>query len=175
MPGSWSIPVKTTLSTTPGIGATNLFARDAVLAGMGIRNGITELFNFHLNHTPAYGAAIAQDGHIKINDDLFANGHQQQWQIKVTYVDKGSSSWWVEYSDGQNVVSSDPVSRNDSDRVKTASIDLPAARFNNQLGNAADFRIFNGGTEDLEVRFVRLIKNRRPVVAHIFEDGFENP
>ncbi|WP_456374503.1 hypothetical protein, partial [Thiolapillus sp.] len=49
-------------------GATNLFARDAVQAGMGIRNGITELFNFHLNHTPAYGAAIAQDGHIVIDE-----------------------------------------------------------------------------------------------------------
>ena len=318
-------------------GATNLFARDAVLAGMGIRNGITELFNFHLNHTPAYGAAITQGGHIEINedwpllndkrtigaenecynacgynarnlyyaikmsnlkalqmrskrlyvvpqdsylstysghwdwvrhslgkqrynsadawvalrtaqdkywtyddshswtgapwvrnlerwlvqkdvgtngvtrrgtdhhineidpdngeswegrltdhangqdymyffvDDLFANGHQQQWQLKVAYIDNGSSNWRVEYSDGERIVSSNPVNRNNSGRVRTASIDLPAARFNNQLVNAADFRIFNGGTEDLEVRFVRLIKNHRPIVAPIFEDGFETP
>src|SRR5262249_20100254 len=28
-------------------------ARDAVAGGMGIRTGITELFNFHLNHIPA--------------------------------------------------------------------------------------------------------------------------
>ena len=48
----------------PWDGAANLLARDAVLAGHGIRTGITELFNFHLNHTPAYGATIAQDGHI---------------------------------------------------------------------------------------------------------------
>ncbi|WP_456413071.1 hypothetical protein [Thiolapillus sp.] len=318
-------------------GATNLFARDAVQAGMGIRNGITELFNFHLNHTPAYGAAIARDGHIEINedwpllndkrtigaenecyracgynardlyyaikmsnlkalqmrtkrlyvvpqdsylstypdhwdwvrnslgkqrhnsadawvalrtaqdkywtyddshswngapwirnlerwlvqkdvganghtrrgtdhhmneidpdngeswegrltdhangqdymyffaDDLFTSDHQQQWQLKVTFVDKGNSNWWIEYSDGQHVVSSDPVGRRNSGQVRTASIDLPGARFSNQLENAADFRIFNGGTEDLEVRFVRLIKNRRPVVARIFEDSFEQP
>src|SRR4051794_13392176 len=41
-----------------------LFARDAVQAGMGIRTGITELFNFHLNEIPAYGTTIAPDGHL---------------------------------------------------------------------------------------------------------------
>jgi len=47
----------------------DLFARDAVAAGMGIRTGITELFNFHLNDVPAYGARIAQDGHVVTDDD----------------------------------------------------------------------------------------------------------
>jgi hypothetical protein len=46
-----------------------LFARDAVEAGMGIRNGITELFNFHLNEVPAYGTTIGPDGHLVTNDD----------------------------------------------------------------------------------------------------------
>ncbi len=317
-------------------GATNLFARDAVLAGMGIRNGITELFNFHLNHTPAYGASIAPDGHILIDedwplltdkrtigaenecynacgyqakhlnydirmsnlkalqmrskrlyvvpgdsylstypahwdwvrnslgkqrynsadawvalrtaqdkywmddkshtwhgapwvrnlerwlvqkdvgtdgmtsrgsdyhkneidadngeswegrltdhangqdyvyffvDDVFATTYQQQWQLKVTFVDKGHSDWWIEYMNGQQLVTSETVQRGNSEHVKTATIDLPGARFSNQLDNAADFRIFNGGTEDLELRFVRLVKKRRPVVATIFEDGFED-
>ncbi|EGC38388.1 hypothetical protein DICPUDRAFT_76006 [Dictyostelium purpureum] len=36
----------------------NLLAKDAVSKGMGIRNGITELFNFHLNQIPAYGITI---------------------------------------------------------------------------------------------------------------------
>ncbi|HID45782.1 MAG TPA: hypothetical protein EYP34_08515 [Chromatiaceae bacterium] len=318
-------------------GATNLLARDAVQAGMGIRNGITELFNFHLNHTPAYGAAIASDGHIMINedwplltdkrtigaenecynacgaktknlyyaikmsnlkalqmrtkrlyvvpedsylstysdhwdwvrhslgkqrhnsadawvalrtaqdkywmdddshnwnnapwvrnlerwlvqkdigpdgitrrgtdrhvneigedngeswegrltdhangqdyvyffvDDVFATTYRQEWQLKVTFVDEGTSSWWVEYPDGQKLIFSETINRSDSGKVKTASIDLPGAYFNNQLENAADFRICNGGQNDLEVRFVRLIKKRRPVVARIFEDGFEDP
>ncbi|WP_456379997.1 hypothetical protein [Thiolapillus sp.] len=318
-------------------GATNLFARDAVQAGMGIRNGITELFNFHLNHTPAYGAAIAPDGHIKINedwplltdkrtigaenecynacgyhakdlyyaikmsnlkvlqmrskrlyvvpgdsylstysahwdwvrnslgkqrhnsadawvalrtaqdkywnydnshtwndapwvrnlerwlvqkdigtngmtrrgsdhrtdeidadngeswegritdhanghdyfyffiDDVFATAYQQQWQLKVTFVDKGGSNWWIEYMNEQSLVSSVSIPRSNSGLARTTTVDLPGAQFNNQLPNAADFRIFNGGTEDLEIRFVRLIKNRRPVVAVIYEDGFEDP
>jgi hypothetical protein len=46
-----------------------LFARDAVEAGMGIRNGITELFNHHLNEIPAYGTTIGPDGHLVTNDD----------------------------------------------------------------------------------------------------------
>lgn len=45
-----------------------LFARDAVAAGMGIRNGITELFNFHLGDVPAYGTTIGADGHLRTDD-----------------------------------------------------------------------------------------------------------
>jgi hypothetical protein len=45
------------------------FARDAVEAGMGIRNGISELFNFHLGEIPAYGTTIGPDGHLVTNDD----------------------------------------------------------------------------------------------------------
>ncbi|WP_293647570.1 hypothetical protein [Thiolapillus sp.] len=319
-------------------GATNLLARDAVQAGLGIRNGITELFNFHLNHTPAYGATIAQDGHIEINedwplltdkrtigaenecynacgyhakdlyyairmsnlkalqmrtkrlyvvpedsylstyathwdwvrhslgkqrdnsadawvalrtaqdkywiddhshswngapwvrnlerwlvqkdvgsdgisrrgsdhhvneidrdngeswegrltdhangqdylyffiDDLFAADFQQSWQLKVTFVDQGNSAWWVEYPDsGNRIIASETVSRSNSGKVKTATIDLPHAFFDNQMANAADFRIFNGGQEDLEVRFVRLIRKNRPAVTLLFQDGFEDP
>jgi len=44
--------------------ADDLLARDAVVKGMGIRTGITEEFNFHLNHVPAYGTTIAADGHM---------------------------------------------------------------------------------------------------------------
>ncbi|BAO45129.1 hypothetical protein [Thiolapillus brandeum] len=318
-------------------GATNLFARDAVLAGMGIRNGITELFNFHLNHTPAYGAAIAEDGHIVIDedwpllrdkriigaenecynacgyhvsdlyysirmsnlkalqmrtkrlyvvpqdsylssypehwtwvrhelgkqrenapdawvalrtaqdkywiddtshtwngapwihnlerwlvqndvgsdgmtrkgtdhrvnevdadngeswegrrtdhasgqdyfyffvDDVFANDPGQQWQLKVTYVDTGNSSWRVEYTSGSSLIESDPVPRTNSGLVKTATIDLPGARFDNGLPNSADFRIYNGGSDDLEIRFVRLIRRHPPAAQVVFADGFESP
>ena len=45
------------------------FARDAVDAGMGIRNGITELFNHHLSEIPAYGTTIGPDGHLVTDDD----------------------------------------------------------------------------------------------------------
>jgi len=37
---------------------------------MGVRSGLTELFNFHLNEAPAYGAHIASDGHLT-NDETW--------------------------------------------------------------------------------------------------------
>ena len=42
----------------------DLLARDAVATGMGIRNGIPEDFNFHLDEVPAYGSTIAPNGHL---------------------------------------------------------------------------------------------------------------
>ncbi len=48
----------------------NLFARDAVAAGMGIRNGIPEEFNFHLSQAPAYGSTVRPDGHLVVDETL---------------------------------------------------------------------------------------------------------
>lgn len=50
--------------------ADDLLARDAVEAGMGIRTGITEISNFHLNEAPAYGSAIQPDGHMIVDETL---------------------------------------------------------------------------------------------------------
>ena len=47
----------------------DLHARDAVAKGMGIRTGITEVFNFHLSHVPAYGTTIAADGHMTTDEN----------------------------------------------------------------------------------------------------------
>ena len=46
----------------------DLLARDAVAAGLGIRTGITEEFNFHLAQVPAWGATIAPDGHVATDE-----------------------------------------------------------------------------------------------------------
>ncbi len=316
-------------------GATNLFAKDAVQSGMGIRNGITELFNFHLNHTPAYGAHIAQDGHIVIDenwplltdkriigaenecynacgytaqnlfyaikmsnfkalqmrtknlyvvpddsyldaypqhwswvrdqlgkqrtsaadawavlrtakdqywaddtshtwtgapwvnnlerwlvqkdispdgltqqgtehhsneldtdnaeswegrrthraqdqdylyfyvDDVFASDNNQQWQLKVTYLDSGSAQWRIEYSDGSSIVHTESVVQSNSGLSKTATFNLNNVQFNNSMTASADFRIFNGGNNDIEVYFVRLIRTTEPQYELIFQDHFE--
>lgn len=44
--------------------ADDLLARYAVEHGMGVRTGISELSNFHLNEVPAYGTTIGPDGHL---------------------------------------------------------------------------------------------------------------
>lgn len=45
-------------------------AERATEAGIGIRNGIPELFNFHLNEAPAYGSHVQPDGHLTVDESL---------------------------------------------------------------------------------------------------------
>ena len=47
--------------------ADDLLAAKAVGAGFGVRTGITEVSNFHLSETPAYGSSIQPDGHLAID------------------------------------------------------------------------------------------------------------
>ncbi len=54
----------------PFEGADDLLAQQAVEAGMGIRTGITELSNFHLNEAPAYGSRIEPNGHLVVDESL---------------------------------------------------------------------------------------------------------
>ncbi len=51
-----------------GFGAFEHHAADATAMGLGVRSGITELFNFHLNESPAYGSHIDTDGHVRIDE-----------------------------------------------------------------------------------------------------------
>jgi hypothetical protein len=46
--------------------ADDLLATRAVRAGLGVRTGISELSNFHLSETPAYGSHIKPTGHLGI-------------------------------------------------------------------------------------------------------------
>jgi len=50
--------------------ADDLLAAQAVDAGMGIRNGITEPSNFHLSEAPAYGSHIEPGGHMVVDESL---------------------------------------------------------------------------------------------------------
>jgi hypothetical protein len=45
----------------------DLLAKEAVDGGMGVRTGITELSNFHLNDAPAYGSRIQPNGHLAVD------------------------------------------------------------------------------------------------------------
>ena len=48
----------------------DLLAAQAVAAGIGIRNGISEESNFHLSEAPAYGSHIQPDGHMVVDETL---------------------------------------------------------------------------------------------------------
>ncbi|MBG6237726.1 hypothetical protein IWX78_000669 [Mycetocola sp. CAN_C7] len=51
----------------------DLLTAQAVDAGLGIRNGITEMFNFHLSEAPAYGSHILPNGHLSLDDTLLVH------------------------------------------------------------------------------------------------------
>jgi len=69
------------------------FARDAVQAGMGIRNGISELFNFHLNEVPAYGTTIGADGHLVTDESwMLFDGRRIAATENECYTDCGFKS-----------------------------------------------------------------------------------
>lgn len=319
-------------------GAFELHATQAVMAGMGIRNGITELFNFHLNETPAYGSHIQPDGHVTIDESftVHANNHvignenecfnacgfstndpyyavvmsnlkalqlrtthllvepvesylsdyAQHWtwvkyqlgkkvsnspdawvalreyqdtffidnepsndvnwdgkpwlhnferwlvqkdmapdglsqrgtdirtnvlesdngtsyegrltnrstnqdylyfyvqdefaiditnnmQVNVTYLDTGTTTWQLQFRNASGQTESQSVTNTNSNNKKTARFNLPAINLDNGMNGASDFRIYNGGINDIEVRFVRLIKLNEPQEDIIFINGFE--
>ncbi len=105
--------------------------------------------------------------------DNFSSGDTPNMQIKVTYIDMGTSSWQLQYRNtlGQTVV--DSVTNTNSNNTKTATFNLINASFDNSMTGNADFRIYNGGANNIEVNFVRLIRMVEPLGESIFSNGFE--
>lgn len=56
--------------------------------------------------------------------------------------------------------------RNDN-QWKTVTFEIKDAAFLNRQNSNMDFRIFNGGQQDLTVRFVRVIKLQPPSYGNI--------
>lgn len=97
-------------------------------------------------------------------DDKFMKGGNNKVQIKVTYLDNNVSEWWIEYDafSGNNYQKSSPINNINDGKWKTVTFSINDAAFDNRQRENMDFRIFNGGKEDLTVRFVRLIKLEPP-------------
>ncbi|MEV4006635.1 hypothetical protein [Actinomadura sp. NPDC049753] len=87
-------------------------------------------------------------------DDRFLRGRRRPVQIKVTYRDAGRGEWWVEHRGGRS-----PAVRRTGDRAwKTATFRIPRPAFANRLPGGTDFRIATGAGDDLDVRFVRVVR-----------------
>lgn len=71
--------------------ADDLLATRAVQRGLGVRTGITEEFNFHLNETPAYGSRVGPDGHLVLRPPE-PGGLQVFGTENECYVDCGFSA-----------------------------------------------------------------------------------
>jgi hypothetical protein len=121
-------------------------------------------FNEHSREARRTDRAHGQN-YIYFNvEDRFFKGAPNRMLLKITYLDNFSGSWWVEYdaSDGQAYKRSASVANRGDGVWKTVSLDLPGAAFMGRQAGGMDFRIFCGGSNDITVRFVRLIKRDPP-------------
>jgi hypothetical protein len=92
-------------------------------------------------------------------DDRFVAAQNGDVLVKVTYRDRGGASWRLEYPRGSGAVGQSPPVRNgNTGSLRTATFRLEGVVFDNSLRGGSDFRLYNGGGEDLEVRFVRVVR-----------------
>jgi hypothetical protein len=104
-------------------------------------------------------------------DDAFIVGTAPPFELKVTYIDAGTATWRVEYEGTAGPAHTATVTNTASDTVKTATFTVTDAVLAGGLTASADLRITATGGQDLEVRFVRLVRREPPGV---FADGFES-
>ncbi len=93
-------------------------------------------------------------------DADFIFGGTNSVEIKVTYLDNFTGNWWIEYdSYGANTTKqASPIANSNDNKWKTVTIYISDAGFTNRQNGGMDFRIYNGGNNDITVRFVRVIK-----------------
>lgn len=99
-------------------------------------------------------------------DDRFIDGTPIEIRIKVTYLDNFSGDWELQYNT-INTSEAIPITNENDGNWKTKSVTLTDATFNNSLPGNMDFRLYNGGSNDLTVRFVRVIKLQDPLLSSI--------
>jgi hypothetical protein len=100
-------------------------------------------------------------------DSNFIQGGTNDVQIKVTYLDNFAGNWGIDYDAAGTQVyklSTQITNLNDNE-WKTISINIGDAGFTDRQAGGMDFRIYNGGTNDISVRFVRVIKTVNPTTG----------
>lgn len=98
-------------------------------------------------------------------DSSFIWGGTNDVQLKITYLDNFSGTWWVEYDDAgtQPYKPSQQIVNQNDNTWKTITLTFTDAGFTGRQNAGMDFRIYNGGNNDIQVRFVRLVKSYDPL------------
>jgi hypothetical protein len=92
-------------------------------------------------------------------DDQFAAMTARRFKVAVYYRNVGTASWRLQYSTASaSVVSTPSVTNTDDGTWKTAVFSLTDAAFRDAQANGMDFRIYNGGSADVTVGGVRVIR-----------------
>jgi hypothetical protein len=121
-----------------------------------------------INRYPSYEARrtdhASGNNYIYFNvNDLFLKGGSNNIRVYVSYLDNSTSPFYLEYdaADGNHTkraTSSFNIVFTKSEAWKTGYFALPDAAFSNGQASGMDFRLYNGGSRDLTVRFVRVVK-----------------
>jgi hypothetical protein len=84
-------------------------------------------------------------------------------QIKVEIIDDSEARWRIEYDAGTATPAWTGTTRGRGDgKVRTVTFAIPDARFGNALEHGMDFRIRCEGSQDVTVRWVRVIRDSLP-------------
>jgi hypothetical protein len=83
-------------------------------------------------------------------------------ELQITFLDQGNNAWWVEYAGLRGQKKTEPVTNQNSGQKKTARFIIQDGWFDNSLSGRTDFYIYNGGAGDIEIHFVRVIKQQAP-------------
>jgi hypothetical protein len=94
--------------------------------------------------------------------DQFLLQNSDPVELQITFLDQGDLSWWVEYAGVGGRKKTESVKNQNSGQKKTASFLIQDGWFDNSLPGQTDFCIYNGGAGDVEIHFVRLIKQKAP-------------
>jgi hypothetical protein len=100
-------------------------------------------------------------------DSSFIKGGTNDVQIKVTYLDNFAGNWWIEYDAAGSQVykATTPITNLNNNSWKTVTFNINDAGFTDRQNGNMDFRIYNGGSNDVTVRFVRVVKNNNPALS----------
>ena len=97
--------------------------------------------------------------HFNVNDQ-FIYGGSTDVDIYVTYLDNNHAKWSLSYDAyGTAIYKKAGSVQNIADgKWKTVKFAVTDAGFSNRQAGATDFQLYNGGVQDLTVRFVRVVK-----------------
>ena len=91
-------------------------------------------------------------------------GGPEAVDVYVTYLDNNHATWTLQYDSatGSAYKSTTAVTNAGDGRWKTTKFFINDAGFKNRQNGGMDFRLYNGGVEDVTVRFVRVVKVNAP-------------
>jgi len=94
--------------------------------------------------------------YFELDDRFQINGPVN---IKVEFIDNTNATWYLEYMDADSTITSSQDVKNLIDgKIKTATFHIPNIQFGNMFDSGMDFRIVCDGPEDINIRWVRVIR-----------------